>query len=79
MSVASILIVGISAAYSALSRASARVATASADLTAARAPGCRPGDAAPPNSRTRWRCQLPEQCAYDPISAACRAETGPSQ
>lgn len=82
MTVASILLVGVTAGYSALARASHRLAAARSDLTAGPDPRCRPpaGATAPSTTKTRnhYRCSLPERCEYDTVSQSCRSTTSPS-
>ncbi|HYC98453.1 hypothetical protein [Brevundimonas sp.] len=82
MTVASILLVGVSAGYSALARASHRLAVSQAGLADRPAPRCRPpepGGGAPiPKGRVRYRCDLPERCEYDTVSRSCRSTTSPS-
>ena len=82
MTVASILLVGVSAGYSALARASQRLAVSQAGLAARPAPRCRPPDArdVPVNvpAKIRYRCDLPERCEYDTVSQSCRSTTSPS-
>ncbi len=82
MTVASILLVGVTAGYSALARASQRLATSQAGLTDRPAPRCRPLEAGAVASTTkvkvRYRCSLPERCEYDTVSQSCRSTTSPS-
>lgn len=81
LSVASILLVGVSAGYSALGKASQRLALAQSGLTRHGAPRCRPPASAEPidpASRPRYRCDLPEICEYDTVSQSCRSTTSPS-
>ncbi|WP_445214771.1 hypothetical protein [Brevundimonas sp. BR2-1] len=82
MTVASILLVGVTAGYSALARASHRLATAQTGLTARPDPHCRPpaGPIAPSTTgtRIRYRCSLPERCEYDTVSQSCRSTTSPT-
>ena len=80
MTVASILLVGVSAGYSALARASHRLAVSQAGLTDRPAPRCRPdaAQAAAPKGEVRYRCDLPERCEYDTVSQSCRSTTSPS-
>lgn len=81
MTVASILLVGVSAGYSALARASHRLAVAQAGVLDRPAPRCRPDTApaaAPPKGEVRYRCDLPERCEYDTVSQTCRSTTSPS-
>lgn len=71
MTVGSILLVGLTAGYSALSRAAARLATAQTGMSAGQhTPVCRasPGAASPAPAR----CVLPEICAFDTVSRTCR-------
>lgn len=71
MTVGSILLVGLTAGYSALSRAAARLAVAQADMaTRTSTPVCRAVDGAP--STAPVRCALPEICAFDTVSRTCR-------
>lgn len=82
MTVASILLVGVTAGYSALARASQRVAISQAGLTDRPAPRCRaPVEGAAPVStaraKVRYRCSLPERCEYDTVSQSCRSTTSP--
>jgi|GEM_PF-3159686 len=89
MTVASILLVGVTAGYSALARASHRLAVSQAGLTDRPAPRCRPAEAgagasavdkgpARAPARVRYRCSLPERCEYDTVSQSCRSTTSPS-
>ena len=79
LSVASILLVGVTAGYSALGRASQRLALAQGGLIDRPPPLCRPlaGPAAPGRA-SRYRCSLPERCEYDTVSQSCRSTTSPS-
>ncbi len=81
MTVASILLVGVTAGYSALARASHRLATSQTGLTEQSAPRCRPPEAGAATStakaRVRYRCSLPERCEYDTVSQSCRSTTSP--
>tara|TARA_R110002051_G_scaffold41530_7_gene86136 strand:- start:20984 stop:21238 length:255 start_codon:yes stop_codon:yes gene_type:complete len=81
MSVASILLVGVTAGYSALARASGRLALAQAGLADRAAPRCRPPassvDTVNPTHPPRYRCDLPEICEYDTVSQSCRTITAP--
>ena len=71
MTVGSILLIGLTAGYSALSRAAARLAAAQAAMTSEVAtPVCRAYDATP--STAPVRCALPEICAFDTVSRTCR-------
>jgi hypothetical protein len=72
MTVASILLLGVTAAYSALARATQRLATSNADLTDRPAPQCRPVEGGAASSKVRYRCSLPERCEYDTVSQSCR-------
>jgi hypothetical protein len=86
MTVASILLVGVTAGYSALARASHRLAVSQAGLTDRPAPRCRPAEAgagaptatAKAPAMVRYRCSLPERCEYDTVSQSCRSTTSPS-
>ncbi|HYC74688.1 hypothetical protein [Brevundimonas sp.] len=81
MTVASILLVGVGAGYSALARASQQLALSQAGLADRPAPGCRPDAAeiaASAKDRIRYRCDLPERCEYDTVSQSCRSTTSPS-
>lgn len=82
MTVASILLVGVTAGYSALARASQRLATAQTALASRPDPRCRPPTAEAASSTTktriRYRCSLPERCEYDTVSQSCRSTTSPS-
>jgi hypothetical protein len=82
MTVASILLVGVTAGYSALARASQRLATSHAGLVDRPAPRCRPPQAvaasSPTKAAVRYRCSLPERCEYDTVSQSCRSTTSPS-
>ena len=81
MTVASILLVGLTAGYSALSKASSRLAIAQAGLADHAEPQCRttPEQAKTDNRpRPRDRCDLPEICEYDTVSQSCRTTTSPS-
>jgi len=81
MTVASILLVGVTAGYSALARAGHRLALSQAGLIERSTPRCRPVQGAiisPAGSQTRYRCSLPERCEYDTVSQSCRATTSPS-
>jgi hypothetical protein len=85
MSIASVIMIGLTAAYSALGRASARLAEARADLgpgrgkTAAIQVVCRAPlshrPSADPAVRLRVRCDLPERCEYDTVTRECRSTT----
>lgn len=73
MSIASILMVGVTAGYSALARVSGRLATAHAGLAGEPAPRCRTsGEISAAASRFQSRCALPERCAYDVTARSCR-------
>lgn len=79
MTVASILLVGVTAGYSALAQASRRLAVAQTGISKHTTPQCRPtaeearaGTASP---ETPYRCGLPERCEYDTVSQSCRATT----
>lgn len=82
MTVASILLVGVTAGYSALARASHRLALSQAGLTERSGPRCRPPTdgvvVSSSKSRVRYRCSLPERCEYDTVSQSCRSTTSPS-
>lgn len=81
MTVASILLIGLTAGYSALSRASSRLAIAQAGLVDRAEPQCRtPTEQAKVDRRPRPRdrCDLPEICEYDTVSQSCRTTTSPS-
>lgn len=82
MTVASILLVGVTAGYSALARASQRLAVAQTGLTDHPAPRCRPPTSgtgpAEPRAGVRYRCSLPERCEYDTVSQSCRSTISPS-
>lgn len=82
MTVASILLIGVTAGYSALARASQRLATSQAGLTDRPVPRCRPPQAgatpSPAKAPVRYRCSLPERCEYDTVSQSCRSTTSPS-
>lgn len=77
MTVASIILMGVTAAYSALSRAAARLAIAERGLAGPPSPTCRPAEAvdAPIGETSRYRCTLPERCEYDTVSQSCRTTT----
>ncbi len=76
MAVASILLLGVAAAYSALARAAHRLAVAQAGLGDRSAPVCRPGDHQTKDaSKARSRCTLAERCDYDTVSQTCRPTT----
>lgn len=77
MAVASIMIVGVGAAYSALGRAGHRLAVAQAGLTDRTPPRCRAGSLPGPSSEpaAKYRCALPERCEYDTVSQSCRPTT----
>jgi hypothetical protein len=81
MAVASILILGVGAAYSALGKASHRLAVAQAGLGDRHPPRCRPEVGAAPSSASRptarYRCTLAERCEYDTVSQSCRPTTPP--
>jgi hypothetical protein len=81
MTVASILLVGVTAGYSALARASQRLAISQAGLADQSSPRCRPPDtglAETAKAGVRYRCSLPERCEYDTVSQSCRSTTSPS-
>lgn len=82
MTVASILLVGVTAGYSALSRASHRLALSQAGLTERSPPRCRPpasgAAVSSAGTKIRYRCSLPERCEYDTVSQSCRSTTSPS-
>lgn len=80
MTVASILLVGLTAGYSALARSSQRLATAQAGLAKAQPPRCRDPvkGASRPAANARLRCTLPERCEYDTVSQSCRTTTSPT-
>ena len=82
MTVASILLVGVTAGYSALARASQRLAMSQAGLTDRPEPRCRPPQTvavgSSPETPVRYRCSLPERCEYDTVSQSCRSTTSPS-
>lgn len=78
MAVASILILGVGAAYSALGRAGQRLAVAQAGLADRPLPRCRTPDAGvKPGPTRRDRCALPEICEYDTVSQSCRSTPSP--
>lgn len=73
MSIASVLLVGVTSGYSALARISGRLAVAHAGLAGEPAPRCRTtGETAAANVRFQSRCTLPERCAYDVTARSCR-------
>lgn len=82
MTIASILLVGVTAGYSALARASQRLVTAQAGLSERTPPRCRPDAVGRPVKATshtiRYRCSLPERCEYDTVSQSCRSITSTS-
>lgn len=82
MTVASILLVGVGAGYSALARASHRLAISQAGLAERTTPRCRPPEAGSmpvtAKAKIRYRCDLPERCEYDTVSQSCRSTTSPS-
>lgn len=81
MSVASILLLGVTAGYSALGKASHRLALAQAGMADRSTPRCRPDPGTPllkPSTRQRYRCDLPEICEYDTVSQTCRSMNFPS-
>lgn len=78
MTVASILLVGVTAAYSALGRASGRLVLAQTGMTQRAAVRCRPDEATRPQPPSRFRCPLPERCEYDTVSQSCRSTISPS-
>ena len=80
MAVASIMIVGVGAAYSALGRAGHRLAVAQAGLADRSPPRCRaPNSSAPSqDAAARYRCTLPERCEYDTVSQSCRSTPSPN-
>lgn len=80
MAVASIMIVGVTAAYSALGRAGHRLAVAQAGLAERALPRCRAptGPASSPDKPGRYRCALPERCEYDTVSQSCRSTPSPN-
>lgn len=74
MTVASLLLVGITAAYAALGRASHRLAVDQSGLSRHPAPRCRP-ESGLAKAGDRYRCSLPERCEYDTVSQSCRSTT----
>lgn len=81
MTVASLLLMGVAAGYSALGKASQRLALAQAGMVHRTTPRCRPpaaNAAASEKSGPRDRCSLPELCEYDTVSQSCRSTTSPS-
>lgn len=82
MTVASLLLMGVAAGYSALGKASQRLALAQAGMAHRTAPRCRPAAAnaaaVPEKTGQRYRCGLPELCEYDTVSQSCRSTTSPS-
>lgn len=80
MTVASMLLVGLTVGYSALSKASSRLALAQAGLSDLAAPQCRsmPGQNKNNRPKSRDRCDLPEICEYDTVSQSCRTTISPS-
>lgn len=77
LSVGSVLLVGVTAGYAALGRASQRLALAQAGLADRPQPRCRPPAGARPDSQAPYRCALPERCEYDTVSQSCRSTTSP--
>lgn len=81
MTVASIILVGLTAGYSALSRSGHRLAAAQAGLADRQVPRCRDPQGtrrARTAGKPRLRCTLPERCEYDTVSQSCRTTTPPS-
>lgn len=81
MTVASIILVGLTAGYSALARSSQRLATAQTGLAGSQAPRCRETEnttALAPSRKAPLRCTLPERCEYDTVSQSCRTTTSPT-
>ena len=82
MTIASVILVGVTAGYSALARASGRLALAQAGLADQPEPRCRPPEAAGTRAQSKaiihYRCSLPERCEYDTVSQSCRTTTSPS-
>lgn len=75
MTVASVLMMGLTAGYSALSRVAARLADAQSQMTGGSLPPvCRTNQTSlPPAGRSQpVRCELPEVCIYDVVSQTCR-------
>lgn len=73
MAVASTLLLGAGAAYSALGRTAHRLAVTQAGLADRPAPVCRSPEPASTAPKRRSRCELPERCDYDPVSQSCRS------
>lgn len=76
------MVVGATAGYSALGRATARLAEAQIALSQRVPTRCReeievPSDRTTAESETNARCTLPERCEYDTVSRTCR-ETSPT-
>lgn len=81
MTIASIIIVGVAAAYSAMGRAAGRLALAERALPGRAEPRCRPDASTAHTSASAspvYRCDLPERCEYDTVSQTCRSTTSPS-
>lgn len=75
ITIASIILVGITAGYSALSRATARLAVAQGGLSDRLPPRCRSASPTQRGERLRDRCDLPERCEFDNVSETCRTTT----
>lgn len=76
------MVVGATAGYSALGRATARLAEAQLALSQRVPTQCReetqvPGEQTTVGIETNSRCTLPERCEYDTVSRTCR-ETSPT-
>jgi hypothetical protein len=81
MTIASIIIIGISATYTAMGRAAGRLVLAERALPDRAQPRCRPPattDGAALSPPPPSRCDLPERCEYDTVSQSCRSTTSPS-
>lgn len=76
------MVVGATAGYSALGRATARLAEAQVALSQRVPTRCREETLVPSASATterepNYRCTLSERCEYDTVSRTCR-ETSPT-
>lgn len=71
------MVVGATAGYAALGRATGRLAEAQLSISQRQPVRCRTASAAPgamgaETGRANDRCTLPERCEYDTVSRTCR-------